>query len=436
MYPAFGGLDIAVLNPGQGVVQLLGDRAYLGLGMEHVKLAFVVDASDGRYDRRGSAGAGFDELVYLVYIAVPLLGLHAEVIARQVEQGVFGDGGEDGGGDGGYEATLPGDAEEVGRAHFLDFRVGGWVQIDAVGEARLGGDLVGQKASRVVAAHLGRTGAVGRGPVVLGDHEVDRGHAPLEIGAHGHAEHREYIFLGGTHADIVPHADDEGAQVQRGAVPVGRHVFPVGLYHLVAGVDEFFRGHLGHENPVAGGLHAGRVAVGPEKLDMPVLAGIGLQAFEALLAVVQGGGTLGNRQLVVGDQAAGIPGAVLPAGNIAVVGFHIGKRQFSPIQRRFGHTGPPSHMEIFVYLYNPPGQSSTRGPGRSHRFRPRGKTFLATESQYRMGQVPLMKPGRPDTRSFDYVHFEQASRHLPSPWRRPLARDGKRLRRRAGLPAP
>ena len=86
VYPAFGAFDVAVLDADEGVVQLLGDRPHLGFGMEDMELALVVDAADGRYDRGGAAGARFGELVDLVDVAVPLLGLHVEMIAREVEQ--------------------------------------------------------------------------------------------------------------------------------------------------------------------------------------------------------------------------------------------------------------------------------------------------------------------------------------------------------------
>ena len=97
VYPAFGSIDVPVLDSNEAVVQFFGDWANLGLRMEDMKFAVVEDAPDGRYDGCCAAGAGFGELVDILDVAVPLLGLHAEVFIRHVEEGVLGYRGQDGG---------------------------------------------------------------------------------------------------------------------------------------------------------------------------------------------------------------------------------------------------------------------------------------------------------------------------------------------------
>lgn len=164
-----------------------------------------------------------------------------------------------------------------------------------------------------------------------------RGHAALEVGTDRDAEHHEVELGGGTHADVVTHADDEGTQVEGAAGTVGRNPGLVGLDHLLAGVDEHLGGDRRHQQAGAAPVHARGVAIGTEQVDGAVLAAIGLEAFEALLAVVDGRGAFADVQLVVASQLAGSPAAVAIGGDIAEVGLDVVETEGLPIDVRSAH---------------------------------------------------------------------------------------------------
>jgi hypothetical protein len=178
---------------------------------------------------------------------------------------------------------------------------------------------------------------VWRGAVVAGDLEVVRHQATLEVGADRDREHREDELRRGTHADVVTGADHERAQVQRAAAAIRRDEPLVGTNHLLAGVDEGFGRHLRHQQATATALHARCVLVRAEQVDRAVLAAIGLEAFKALLAVVQGGGALADVQHVVFGQGARLPLAVFPGLDKPLVGLDVVKTQLVPIDAFVTH---------------------------------------------------------------------------------------------------
>ncbi|MNF85801.1 hypothetical protein D3C84_682120 [compost metagenome] len=211
------------------------------------------------------------------------------------------------------------------------------IQVDGVGEVGFLGLGAGHQAGGIVATDLGGTGALWRGAVVAGDLEVVRGQAALEVGADRDAEDREDELGGGTHADVVTHADHERAQVQRAAGAVRRNETLVGTDHCLAGFDELLGFHLRHQQAGAAALHAQGVLVRAEQVDRAVLATIGLHAFEALLAIVKGSGAFADVQHIVFGQGACVPLAITPVRQIALVCLDVVKTQLVPIDAFVTH---------------------------------------------------------------------------------------------------
>ncbi|MNJ57558.1 hypothetical protein D3C77_531520 [compost metagenome] len=116
-----------------------------------------------------------------------------------------------------------------------------------------------------------------------------------------------------------------------------RHEALVGLDHLLAGLDEHIGWHVRHQQAGAAALHARGVLVWAEQVDRAVLAAVGLEAFEALLAVVQGSGAFTDVQYVVFGQGALVPLAIAPYGQVAFVGLDVVETQLVPINAFVAH---------------------------------------------------------------------------------------------------
>ena len=122
--PAGWRFDVAALDAGQLVVELLGDRADFFRVVEDVQLAVVLDPADRRDDCGGTAGAGFDEAIEVVDLDIAFDHFKAQARGGQFHQRQTGDARQDGGRFRGDELVVLGDAEEVGRTDFLDLAVG------------------------------------------------------------------------------------------------------------------------------------------------------------------------------------------------------------------------------------------------------------------------------------------------------------------------
>src|SRR5450830_343759 len=341
--PTRRGFDVTGLHAGQFVVQTLGHRTDFSLAVEHVQLAVVLDAADRRDHRGSTAGTGFLEVGDLVDQHIAFDDLQAQARFGQFDQRQTGDTRQDRRRLRRDEFVVVGDTEEVGRTDFLDLRVGQRVQVDAVGEAALLGLGTRHQAGGIVATDLGRTGALRGGAVVAGNHEVVRLHAALEVGADRDAEDREDELGGGTHADVVTHADHERAQVQRTAGAVRRDETFVGADHLLAGFDKYIGRYVRHQQARAAALHARGVLVRTEQVDRTVLATVGLHAFEALLAVVQRGRTFADMQDVVFGQRTVVPLTVAVVRQVALVGLDVIETQLVPVNAFLTH-GTLNHL--------------------------------------------------------------------------------------------
>jgi hypothetical protein len=165
------------------------------------------------------------------------------------------------------------------------------------------------QAGGVVATDLGRTGALWGGAVEAGDLEVVRGQAALEVGADRDAN-TEKMNSGAVRTPMLsPTPITNGRRYSAPPVPYGGMKRSL-ANHLLARFDELLGGHVRHQQAGAAALHARGVLVRTEQVDRAVLATIGLQAFEALLAIVKGRGAFADVQHVVFGQGAFVPLAI------------------------------------------------------------------------------------------------------------------------------
>src|SRR5471032_889097 len=335
--PACWRFDVAGLHTGQLFVELLGARADFGFAVEHVQFVVVADAANRGDHGRGATGTGFLEVRQLVDEHVAFNHFQTQARLRQLNQRQAGDARQYRRRAWGDELVVVGDPEEVGRADFFDFRVSHWVQVDAVGEIRFLGLGAGHQAGGVVATDLGRTCALWGGAVVAGDQEVVRGQAALEVGTDRDGENREDELGGGTHADVVTHADHERTQVQRATGAVRWDETLVGADHGLAGFDELFGFDERHQQARAAALHTQGVLVRTEQVDRAVLATIGLHAFEALLAIVKGSRAFADVQHVIFGQGACVPLAIAPVRQETLVCLDVVKTQLVPIDAFVTH---------------------------------------------------------------------------------------------------
>mmetsp|Transcript_17564 Transcript_17564/g.31916 ORF Transcript_17564/g.31916 Transcript_17564/m.31916 type:complete len:229 (+) Transcript_17564:465-1151(+) len=100
----------------------------------------------------------------------------------------------------------------------------------------------------VVPRHLGRSHSQRSGTVViLHDQSIDRlGQSALVIISNGHDHDDEGVFLGGLEADAGSGAEEEGAEVEGAAGPVGWDVGDVVFDDVVASLDEGGDGDFWH----------------------------------------------------------------------------------------------------------------------------------------------------------------------------------------------
>ena len=172
---------------------------------------------------------------------------------------------------------------------------------------------------------------VGRGAVVLWDlhgHGLD---ATGVVGAHGRHEDAELVLRGRRDADDLAGCHHERAHVERGAGAKGRHPGLVGLDDHLDRLDELVLREGRHHDAARGVGHAGGVEVRAEADDVAAGGGVGLEALEDLLAVVEDARALGEREGVVGGEAALLPGAVAVVADVAVIRGLVGKAEAAPV---------------------------------------------------------------------------------------------------------
>lgn len=228
----------------------------------------------------------------------------------------------------------------------------------------------------VVAAHLGVSGTVGRGPVkVVQDHAAHGVHAVVD--ASGHDEDAKHVLLGRVQAELGARAVNLGADVHGGAGLVGWDELGVERDGGAAGGDKHVLGDGRHGRHGGRVLHAHRVLVGAEDLDGGVGRGAeGLEALVGLLAVVEGGRHAVDPDKGVAHKLEGRPLARLlgPVRLDMAVDYASGQGcVVSPrSRRRMGEGGGPA-QQPYTYLRESGSQHS---PSRCWRWRGEGKQPL------------------------------------------------------------
>ena len=229
------------------------------------------------------------------------------------------------------------DEEDVGAAGLLNIGARLAVEVHVLGVA-LGVSLhAGLEAHGVVEAGLDVAGAVGCSTVVLRDAQGHSGVAALEVGAHGGDQDAELVLVCGLDADDLARGEHEGAHVEGGAGPEGRDPVGVGGHDLLDGLDKAVLREDGHAEALGGICHALGVEVRAEAHDAAVFGGVGLEALEDLLAVVEDAGALAHDDAVVLGQEAFAPRAVFVVADVGVVGLHVAEGQIAPVDVLFGH---------------------------------------------------------------------------------------------------
>ena len=130
------------------------------------------------------------------------------------------------------------------------------------------------------------------------------------------------LTLGGKH---------KGADIQRSAGPIGRHIRGVGADGFHHSLHKFVLGKHGHPHSAAGFRHPGGVQVGAEADDMAVGRRVGLQTLKAGLGILQNTGALIHFNGGVGGQTARVPLTVFEIGHKALLGLHVAKSQIAPV---------------------------------------------------------------------------------------------------------
>ena len=305
----------------------------------------VVDLADRGDDRCGAAQAALGEGSVLDFLQgdFALGDAEAQVIAGNGDQGAAGDGGQDGGGLGHDQVAVLGDEEDVGAAGFLDLGAGCRIQVDIFSEAPVVGVHDGVQAHGIVEAGLDVPGAAWSCPVKVGDPDGNGLGAALEVGAHRRAEDAEHVVLSGLYPDDRGNAEHIRTQVKRGAAAVGRDPVQIGADGFNDGLDEAVLGEGRHLQVQCTVIHARCVQVRAERDHMSVLGGVGLEAFENGLGVLQNAGILAHGDHWILGEMAFIPGAVFVVGDKALVGHVIIEAQIAPV-------------DVFTHIKNAPSR--------------------------------------------------------------------------------
>ena len=142
--------------------------------------------------------------------------------------------------------------------------------------------------------------------------------AALEVGARRRADDVVVDDARGMHAHELLGRKHEGTQVEGGAIDVG-HPLDVRAHVIHEGSHEVLAAQLGQRQTAGRVIQARSVVAGAEGPHGPVLTLVGLDALEDGLAVVEDGGTGGQFERAVGDDAALIPAALARPAHVGHV---------------------------------------------------------------------------------------------------------------------
>ena len=317
--PASGVFQLAGLDAGDGIVELLGQLAD-GAAIDGHDLIHIAQLAHGRDDSGGAGAPALLQSAVLLRLDQLVSGdlalLHGVAPASaQLQDGVAGDAGQDGavelgGDDGAIDLE-----EDVHGADFLDVLALHAVQPQNLGVTGVVGLLLGDQGSGVVAAGLGIAhAAADSADVLILDPDAHGSQTGLVVSAGGGQDDHEQVGLGGSNAQELIGGDDEGTDVQGGA---GLGGDPVAIHIDNSGnsLHEVLNGQLRNDQTLVGGVGALCVHVGTEQVNLTVLGvAVCLQTLEHLLTIVVDHG--GGRQ---GNVVEGLDPGIVPALALGVV---------------------------------------------------------------------------------------------------------------------
>mmetsp|Transcript_19846 Transcript_19846/g.48733 ORF Transcript_19846/g.48733 Transcript_19846/m.48733 type:complete len:407 (+) Transcript_19846:46-1266(+) len=309
--PAIGVLDLAGLDPGQRLINLLGGlaRAILAV-LPLLGIALVLHGADRRDDHSSAHGEGLVSLPQhralnpvLNHLVASVLGdLDHTVASHTLKDGVLGitAASKARGVDGVALAE-----EDVRGADLLEVLELSGVEVQHVVEALFFGLHLGEQRAGIVADSLDAPRPALRSARVLVVHlELDGSElVPLEVAAHRRHVHNERVAGSRREPQDGAGADDEGAQVER-SFAEGRHPLGVGDDGLLDGVHEDLLRHGGHAHALAPVPHAAGVLVRPEDDNAAILRALRLHPLEDPLPVVEHARAGRDLEIAVGLQLA------------------------------------------------------------------------------------------------------------------------------------
>mmetsp|Transcript_31935 Transcript_31935/g.94029 ORF Transcript_31935/g.94029 Transcript_31935/m.94029 type:complete len:232 (-) Transcript_31935:88-783(-) len=200
---------------------------------------------------------------------------------------------------------------ELEAARLLDVRLRRRVEVEADGVPLLLGEDRWKHVWCVVARGLDVADAARGGAVEALDHErVDRLEPALVVSADRRGDHAERVVRRRAEAELLAVAEEEGAEVHRASVAVGRHVLDVVADAPVHRLVEQLRRHHRHREPLGAALQPCGVGVRVEDAHEAVLAVEGLEALKQPLAVVQHVGQPVDRHGELGRGLTRVPAAL------------------------------------------------------------------------------------------------------------------------------
>ena len=193
--------------------------------------------------------------------------------------------------------------------------------------------------------------------VILGDAQLDRLQAALEVRTDRRDQDAEGVLGSRGNADDLARTDHERTHIERSTRTKRRHPSGVRAHNGLHGLDELVLREAGHLETLGRGEHALGVHVGAKADDRAIFGGVGLQTLEDLLAIVENARTLGKVQVVIGSQTTLVPFTIFPMRFKAVVGLMVAEIEAAPIQVFFldGHrlllinTGANSYTHFARY---------------------------------------------------------------------------------------
>ena len=285
------------------------------------------DFIHGRDDDGGAAGGDFLEGGQFIKGDGAHFNLHAQMGSQRAEA-IVGDAGQNGVGERRNIRALGVDAQEVGGAELVDILVFDGVEVEVNGEAFVVADLVRKKGCAVVATHLDSACAVrSRAIEVIHHQSADGLEAAFVVGADGHHQDDEGVFIGLIHANLRASADEQGTDIHGGTCAIRRNKLDVGLHDATEGIHEKLFRDGGHAAALGASVEAACILQGAERLDFPVFRLIDLQTFKGILPIVEGGGGHVNLQIGFFYQFACVPCAVAPGVADVAVHIHVGKSE-------------------------------------------------------------------------------------------------------------